>query len=157
MKNKELQAAYKRSWKQRNPEKAKAWSLSNPDKMREYRRKWKAANPAKVKALRHQWLRNDPEKAKDVNRRAWLLRRERYATSRNAGLALKAGREKPSICELPSCGRKARIAFDHCHGCETFRGWLCQGCNAALGLAGDNPERLRRLADYLEKHKCNES
>ncbi|WP_425581794.1 endonuclease domain-containing protein [Streptosporangium vulgare] len=32
-----------------------------------------------------------------------------------------------------------------------LRGWLCGGCNAAIGHAGDNPIRLRALADYLDK------
>lgn len=35
-----------------------------------------------------------------------------------------------------------------CPGCR--RGILCHGCNSALGYAQDDPERLRRMADYLD-------
>lgn len=40
---------------------------------------------------------------------------------------------------------------DHCHATGVVRGLLCNGCNAALGLAGDSPATLRRLATYLER------
>lgn len=35
-----------------------------------------------------------------------------------------------------------------CPSCR--RGILCGWCNSALGYAGDDPARLRRMADYLE-------
>jgi hypothetical protein len=35
-----------------------------------------------------------------------------------------------------------------CPDCR--RGVLCQWCNSALGYAGDDPQRLRRMADYIE-------
>lgn len=41
---------------------------------------------------------------------------------------------------------------DHCHKTNKFRGMLCDPCNKSLGILLDNPETLRRLADYLEKN-----
>lgn len=38
---------------------------------------------------------------------------------------------------------------DHDHVTGLFRGLLCHQCNFILGLAKDNPEILRTLADYL--------
>lgn len=38
---------------------------------------------------------------------------------------------------------------DHDHVTGKVRGLLCRQCNSALGFAGDNPERLERLARYL--------
>jgi hypothetical protein len=61
----------------------------------------------------------------------------------------RAGRPKPELCEL--CGLPGKIFFDHCHLSGTFRGWICLNCNCALGHAKDNPELLRKMADYLEK------
>src|SRR5262245_5811176 len=64
----------------------------------------------------------------------------------------KAGRPRPTICEV--CGASSkRICFDHCHTSGQFRGWLCSGCNSALGMVKDNAETLRRLADYLVKSR----
>jgi hypothetical protein len=36
-------------------------------------------------------------------------------------------------------------------GDKPFRGWLCSNCNIALGLAGDNPEGVRRLLEYITR------
>jgi hypothetical protein len=33
----------------------------------------------------------------------------------------------------------------------SFRGWLCDTCNSALGFANDDPALLRRMARYIEK------
>ena len=51
----------------------------------------------------------------------------------------------------------AKVDHDHSccpgeYGCaQCVRGLLCSGCNIALGCVRDNPERLRALADYLER------
>lgn len=53
-------------------------------------------------------------------------------------------------CKICGSVPDARLAVDHCHETGNFRGLLCSHCNVALGLFGDNPERLRRAAKYLE-------
>ena len=45
---------------------------------------------------------------------------------------------------------KGRFHIDHDHETGVIRGVLCQGCNLALGHIRDSPERLRKLAGYLE-------
>lgn len=64
----------------------------------------------------------------------------------------KAGRPRPLFCE--ACGRPPApgklLHYDHCHEGGHFRGWLCHGCNVALGMVQDDIERLLRLAAYLE-------
>jgi Recombination endonuclease VII len=89
---------------------------------------------------------------------------ERYTTSKGCVQCLRerprrpyrlksqersAGRQRPTRCEV--CGDESTICFDHCHAKGHFRGWLCTGCNRALGFVNDNPEKLRRLAEYLEQ------
>jgi Recombination endonuclease VII len=70
--------------------------------------------------------------------------------------------EQDNACYL--CGepldwdnpRKIHVDHDHscCRGrrsCGTcVRGLACHPCNTAIGLLGDDPERMRRVADNLE-------
>lgn len=45
------------------------------------------------------------------------------------------------------------LVIDHCHARDVARGLLCGPCNVALGMLKDDPDLLRRAADYLEKHR----
>lgn len=58
---------------------------------------------------------------------------------------------RPDQCDI--CGGGTRIAYDHDHKTDKFRGWLCMKCNTALGLANDDIGRLNQLIDYLKKHE----
>tara|TARA_R110002153_G_scaffold245912_2_gene401483 strand:- start:766 stop:1221 length:456 start_codon:yes stop_codon:yes gene_type:complete len=40
--------------------------------------------------------------------------------------------------------------LDHDHKTGKFRGWLCNKCNSALGLLGDNINYIQRALKYLE-------
>lgn len=44
--------------------------------------------------------------------------------------------------------------LDHCHNTGQVRGLLCRSCNQTAGFAKDSPDRLRRLADYLEGRRA---
>jgi hypothetical protein len=60
---------------------------------------------------------------------------------------------KCKVCESQAGeGQFARLVVDHCHKNKEFRGLICQSCNMALGNAKDNPEILRKLADYLDDY-----
>ena len=61
-----------------------------------------------------------------------------------------------AISGLPSpTGRnaKTRLNVDHDHATNTVRQLLHPDINTALGLFQDNPEWLRRAADYIERWK----
>lgn len=45
------------------------------------------------------------------------------------------------------------LCVDHDHASGRVRGLLCHRCNRLIGGAHDNPDTLRRLADYLERHQ----
>lgn len=48
-------------------------------------------------------------------------------------------------------GRHPRGYFvvDHCHTTGKVRKLLCNNCNTALGLVGDNTQILQKMIDYL--------
>ena len=48
---------------------------------------------------------------------------------------------------------RQRLVVDHCHTTGVVRKLLCHNCNRALGLFMDNPEVMRKAADYIEEHR----
>lgn len=64
--------------------------------------------------------------------------------------------EQGGVCALCGEARKgwtlgADLHIDHCHDSGRVRGLLCGDCNTAIGRFGDDPVKLRRAADYLER------
>ena len=54
------------------------------------------------------------------------------------------------ICET----ELTKKCIDHDHITGRVRGVLCNNCNTALGLVGDNTETLTKMVEYLtEKHE----
>lgn len=101
---------------------------------RSYHRKWTDKNREKKNARQR-----SPE-SREINSN-WRLRRQERLM----------GRPKPAACEVCGESRK-RICWDHDHKTGQARGWLCVGCNSAIGLTNERPDALRMLADYLERH-----
>jgi hypothetical protein len=62
---------------------------------------------------------------------------------------LSAQGGKCALCGLPDVTGR-RLAVDHSHATGRVRGLLCHRCNTGIGLLGDNPELLRRGAEYLD-------
>jgi len=133
---------------------------------REWQRKWRAANPEKSRALGAKYYDKDParararfsrynEKNKEVRNadslRRWNENHERYRRKKYDVSNLRPISER---CE--SCGDKfpstKKACFDHNHSTGEFRGWLCNGCNIALGLLKDDSHRIIGLLEYLRKH-----
>jgi hypothetical protein len=94
--------------------------------------------------------------------RAWQKANpERYAKSMlDSSRRTKYGLEPEQVAHmmLKQSGRCATClkpfektpSVDHCHDTGTVRGLLCDPCNRSLGFAKDDPEVLRRMADYVE-------
>jgi len=74
-------------------------------------------------------------------------------TQHEYNLLVAKQNNKCKVCESDAGeGQFTRLVVDHCHKSNEFRGLICQGCNMALGNAKDNPETLRKLADYLDEY-----
>lgn len=93
----------------------------------------------------------------DNSRKAGLTCRckacmSKASTASRYGLTIKAmadmaGRQR-HLCLI--CKRRQKLVVDHDHKSTSIRGLLCNRCNVAVGLFGDNPDLLRAAIIYLE-------
>jgi Autographiviridae endonuclease VII len=94
------------------------------------------------------WQRANPERVQRTRRAAYVRR-----VYGDAGVRAEQRRLAGDGCDV--CGQrlpgKRGMAIDHCHVTGVTRGLLCRDCNTAIGQVGDDPTRLRALADYLER------
>jgi hypothetical protein len=77
--------------------------------------------------------------------RKYGLEPEEYTTllqAQSGGCAICESQTDPYI--------QRRLGVDHDHITGKVRGILCTACNNGLGSFKDNPDRLRRAAEYLE-------
>lgn len=100
-------------------------------------KRWRDANPHKAKE--RYWSNPLGERERHLVRKYGVTQADydRMFEAQDGGCAI--------------CGKKQTRAFDvdHCHKTGRVRGLLCTSCNRMIGHAGDNPESLRRAADYL--------
>lgn len=154
-------------------EKARRYQQEHKDRISDSNRQRYRDNRETILAKRREALQSDPEarQKKRENERRWrkenretrrAMGKKSYLKNRSgilarrrnrkiASLEAEALRPKPECCEV--CGGSNRISFDHCHKRDVFRGWLCHPCNVILGMADDDPNRLRKLIAYLERTK----
>ena len=88
-----------------------------------------------------------------AHRRASLKRSYGLSQEQTAALFVRQnGRCRICAIRFVEVGRKA-TQVDHDHKTGRVRGLLCRGCNLTLGFAKDDPDRLRKAAEYLERFK----
>jgi Recombination endonuclease VII len=61
---------------------------------------------------------------------------------------------RPETVINPYTKKIQQLHIDHCHLTGRVRGLLCQECNTAYGMLEEDPERIRLLLAYAEKHKA---
>ena len=109
------------------------------DQVRRYKATYRAKNPEKFK--------ESHERQKLRKRGVTLEWYQEQLIAQGGGCKI-CGRIEDSVDNFSGDAR--RLAVDHCHETGAVRGLLCSRCNTALGLMGDNPDRLRQAAFYLE-------
>lgn len=78
------------------------------------------------------------------------LKREYGITPDDYDSMFKAQNGVCAACGEPSNDKI--LSVDHNHITGKTRELLCQPCNLALGSMKESPQKLRLLADYIEKH-----
>jgi hypothetical protein len=87
--------------------------------------------------------------------------RTAQSVKKRCGLTIKeydkAYEQQEGKCKICGVQRerygKDRLVVDHCHISERFRALLCGLCNTAIGMLGEDTERMRKAIEYVESWK----
>jgi len=80
------------------------------------------------------------------------LRRVYGITPEQLAEMIEAQQGRCAICGRGHSGPGTRLHIDHDHVSGRVRALLCSPCNTALGLLGDDLDRVQRLAEYLRSY-----
>ena len=71
---------------------------------------------------------------------------------------VKAANRTCQTCGTPEGDDKpSKLVVDHCHATGRVRGLICDRCNRALGLVGDNTQTLLNLITYLQNEPLSKT
>lgn len=130
--------------------------MANDEELEEIRQQIQEEREAKRKRVHQNYLDYRASGGYDAAMKRRMLKRDKaqHAAEEAARylrkMERKAGRPKPTACEVCS-NTDQRIVYDHHHGNNVFRGWLCIGCNIAVGAAREDPTILEKLAVYMRR------
>jgi hypothetical protein len=125
--------AYRRMWRVKNRERILKQEGEYRDKNR-------------IAVNQYSRLRYYKNKQKELDR----IRFKKYGIT---GEEYREILERQGI-KCPICNRDItkNLSVDHNHITGKIRGLICNSCNLAIGNANDSPDRLRAMADYLERN-----
>ena len=111
-------------------------------KDRVYQQAYYRKNKERLQAYKREYHRKNRRERKNYWYKyayGWTLRDIEALNTRQGGAC--------AICEQT----EKRLVVDHCHTKGYVRGLLCGRCNTILGYMDDNPNLLRKAAQYLER------
>jgi hypothetical protein len=102
-----------------------------------------------MKNISKEWISANPQKHAKQSKR----KRLKYFYKMTLEEYDRIWEAQSGVCPgcLGPCEQYTNLSVDHSHVTGKVRGLLCRDCNLALGICRDDPDRLRRLADYLEQ------
>lgn len=111
----------------------------------QYSQKRRLNNPEESQRRKKEWQRNNPERQRRIiRRRGWKV----LGLDPDLIEPLFESHNKKCDC----CGIETEnLVTDHCHKQGNFRGFLCSNCNTGLGQFKDDPIRLQKAIDYLNR------
>lgn len=116
------------------------WQLQHKDKVQQHARDYHA---------RH---KDDPAYREMKNRAAKFAKRKaKYGLSKDQYLALLTAQN--GTCNICGSWRGEDLRVDHDHDTGKVRSLLCEQCNSGLGMFKEDPERLRKAIEYLDRHR----
>lgn len=150
---------YRRASRSRNLEKSRAecraWREKNLPYFREKSKRWYAANRDTIKEANKQWRRENKDRVRKFNKEYHAKNKDRFLVSKY-GMApgdydrMYAEQEgKCAICRRDSADFKKGLSVDHDHVSGNIRSLLCFSCNAAIGLAQEDPDILMAMIEYV--------
>lgn len=134
----------------------------DPAANRAYQQVWRDRNRRKIRAAQAARVARDPAKERErldtyvQEHRAVVRTTKRRHKLRAYGLTPEAYERlvliqsgRCAVCDDVPVGN---LHVDHCHVTGAVRGLLCGGCNRALGILKEDPERITALAEYAAWH-----
>ncbi len=119
----------------------------------EYAQRWRNENPGKQVLANRKYQQNNPE-AFRASKKKWRLKSIYGLSLEEFNAMLEAQAGGCAACSVPLVEfSKARdgLVVDHNHETGEVRGLLCNTCNMALGLLGDDPSRIAALGRYCQQ------
>ena len=121
------------------------------ERVKQQSAQWRADNPEKKNVGNKLWRDTYPG-AKDKIKAASLKFHYGISLEQYKALILKQD-SKCAACNKEFDGTKHGGPFvDHDHATGKVRAVLCHQCNTALGLLGEDPNRMIALASYTMQH-----
>lgn len=151
--------AYHAAHRDESAAQSKAYRAAHPDESRARGAAWRAANREYHNAYeRARYAANrgeirEKQRAYAAGRGPENKRRNRVYNLSRYGLTSETYRDhlvgQAGRCLICLRVPKRDMAIDHDHKTGVFRGLLCQQCNTAIGLLGEDRARFQRAAAYV--------
>lgn len=102
-------------------------------------------------ARNEQWATENPER-RSIGKRTASRRRVHKMSREEMDTLLQGHEGTCDLCATTEPGGRWKVfVIDHCHRTGKRRGLLCDRCNRGLALWNDDPIRLRKAIEYLER------